>query len=1178
MLVVAGAGTGKTRTLVERCLSLVLDNGPTRANIDEILLVTFTEAAAAEMRKRIRARLEERARGPLKQQCVEQLALMEAAHIGTLHSFCFKLVRQHFYELELDPQINVMREEESGMLATGTLDKVLRSFYSGTGPLAERVRQLVRTHGAGSDEPVRKAMLRLHNYMQTLADPAGWVEGQTAMLGDTEPTRWERWLTDAIPQWRDEWREFLEALPKENKVAQNCLTGLGKITEASTNETLANVVQELESAFAGCARGKKGAWLDPLKKFQEDVAFFTSLLVASSGSAGEPLTPSPLVQDWQWTRGPLATLLEATCEFSKKYSAEKRELAAVDFHDLEQHALKLLWDSKEGKPTAIAREWRERLKYVFVDEYQDINNAQDKIIQALSRDGKAANRFLVGDAKQSIYRFRLASPGIFREYTRTWTGCTGTTVPLVENFRSREALIALANSIFRRIMPAELGGIDYSTQALEFGAPADRKQLSENPGDEPVAELHLRIKENGQAANEDEEQSTWGEILDAEKEARIVASRFLELHKAKTQVWDDDSKAFRAVRWSDMAILLRAPSRKAESYAKAFDYVGVPLQSAKRGFYDSSEICDLLSLLQALDNPLQDVPLIATLRSPFASLGLEEIAGIRLAAKRVRFWNALVAWQRSAQARNAQNEQAMLAKVNTFLDRFSRWRNLTRQSQLSTCIETILAETCYCEWLQVQPRGPQRYANLQRFVGLAREFDQFQRRGLLRFLAYVDAQKECAVEPEVAAAEDLDAVRLMSIHQSKGLEFPIVAVPDLAKPFNTTDLKSDIFLSEAYGLCSQVRPPQSRRKYPSLPLWLARRNERRELLGEELRLLYVAITRARDRLILSATIGPKSLQTFQTPAPSQGMASLLGARSCADWLGYWAGNDCPIGNDPLGVTGCLAWRIHTQPAADTFKPDSKTGTDAPDAGDSTEPAFPSADLIRKLDWSYPHAAATIEPAKSSVSILRRRFPDDAESPVHQFVHYKQASGEDSTAASPLRAADRGNAHHAFLEFVSLERPSDADFLREECSRLVEEGKLTSCEAEVLDFDGIAAFWESDTGREILEHRDKVERELSFTARFEASELARYVPAAASPDLENEFVIIQGIADLAVILPGEIWLLDFKTDRIDAREIEERAKTYTPQLRIYSDALSRIYGRPTTRAALYFITPRKVVPV
>ena len=340
----------------------------------------------------------------------------------------------------------------------------------------------------------------------------------------------------------------------------------------------------------------------------------------------------------------------------------------------------------------------------------------------------------------------------------------------------------------------------------------------------------------------------FADLADTDKEARLVALRLKKLVAGKHEIWDDGEKIFRAAEWRDVAVLLRSPAGKAEIFAKQFELAGVPLAVARGGFFDSSEILDLLSLLQLLDNPLQDVPCIAVLRSP--------LVGLRWTNWRKSGWRRRknIFGRRSTTPKKPKpkGESEKAAKISKFLERFSRWRKLAKQNSLSECLEAVLAETLYADWLRAQPRGAQRAANIEHSLNLAQSFDQFQRQGLFPFLKFIEAQREAEAEPEVPAGATENAVRLMSIHQSKGLEFPVVALPDLAKKFNEQDLHGEIIFDEEFGLCPKVKPPSSGRRYPSLPHWLAQRRQRRELRGEELRLLYVALTRARDTLILSA--------------------------------------------------------------------------------------------------------------------------------------------------------------------------------------------------------------------------------------------------------------------------------------------------------------------------------------
>ena len=393
-------------------------------------------------------------------------------------------------------------------------------------------------------------------------------------------------------------------------------------------------------------------------------------------------------------------------------------------------------------------------------------------------------------------------------------------------------------------------------------------------------------------------------LEEAAKEARLTALRLRELKARAHPVWDEHAKAMRPVEWGDMAVLLRSPSGKAESYAREFTRLGVPLTVARGGFYESMEITDLLSLLQLLDNPLQDLPALAVLRSPLVGMTLDELAAIRLMAPKVHCWTALQRFHETGAAHPGW------PKADRFLKNFAAWRRLARQVSLSRCLEAVLGETHYAAWLLTQPRGEQRHANAQRLLALAQQFDRFQRQGLFRFLRFIEAQQAAETEPEVAPAVGGDSVALMSIHQSKGLEFPVVVAADLGKPFNLSDLRAEIILDAQYGLCPQIKPPHSGRRYPSLPYWLARQRQKQELLGEELRLLYVAMTRARDTLILTGAIAETKFDNLLHGTSSLTTASLLAMRGSVDWIAAWLGGGGADISAPSGANARLRWTLY----------------------------------------------------------------------------------------------------------------------------------------------------------------------------------------------------------------------------------------------------------------------------
>jgi ATP-dependent helicase/nuclease subunit A len=958
----------------------------------------------------------------------------------------------------------------------------------------------------------------------------------------------------------------------------------------SESDLMFAVLRELQAAPENCPKGKKGVFLKPLKGFFADVGFLHSLSPAAGGT-------DPLSQDWDWVRRPMKALLRVVEEFNQAFAEAKRELGAVDFPDLEQHALRLLWDKAGNVPTATARTWRDQLRFVFVDEYQDINAAQDRIIQSLSRDGQGSNRFLVGDIKQSIYRFRLANPEIFQSYIREAHPAQVSrdahaespqgsfqTIHLSDNFRARESILYFVNSVFSHLMHQDLGGVEYDKTAhLKFGAPEDRLSVSLAGNPAPAVELRLRVRPGKLGAGQDGEPGAVDleELENAELEARSVGLRLLELRSKGFQIWDQTERTMRPARWNDMAILLRSRSGKAEAFAKEFARLNIPLLVSRGGFYQSLEVMDILSLLQLLDNPLQDIPCLAVLHSPLVGLTVGELAEIRQASKG-RFWFALKRWREINGSRPRSGPGAeTLEKADRFLQRFDRWRRLARQVSLSRCIETVLEETLYAAWLLTQPRGEHRYANLQRLLRLAQRFDTFQRQSLFRFLRFVEAQQLAQTEPEVGAVSDQDSVRLMSIHQSKGLEFPIVVAPDLSKPFNTSDLHEDLILDEVYGLCPLVRPPHSATGYPSLPLWLGRRRQRRELLGEELRLLYVAATRARDRLILCATITEKRRASLWAGKTETIPSRLSRARSYADWLENWfAPHFSPMAEDQrAGANEFLSWELVAEEdlSVSPAEPVGLAGEDVPPGDD---PIFWSA-LQARIGKPYAFRTATLRPAKTSVSALRRRIAADLSiEGAPSFERSRRKGSPASKSAEKIRidATEIGSAHHLFLQHLNLTRSGSLQDLQSELRRMIERGIFSQELAGTLDLGAIGGFWSSKTGKQIREKETFVQRELPFTARFTAAELDVFAGREPDPTLANEILIVQGIVDLAVILPKEIWVVDFKTDAVRKNELKAKVQLYAPQLRLYSEALIKVYRRPVSCAWLHFLMSSESVPV
>lgn len=1172
VLVVAGAGTGKTRTLIQRCLRLILEG----ESLDRLLLVTFTEAAAAEMKARLRAGLDDQmARHPAQPHLQEQLALLDNAQICTLHSFCLQLIREHFHELALDPQIVVLDEAQLQPLVEESMQAALEVFLTEGRELGRANHTLLAQLAGDGATGLRRLIWRLHRHAQTLPHPNRWLSEQRALFAQPEPTQWRDGVREEFCQWYPDWKSRLESDRAQPNLGR-CAEVLASLGEHPDPGSIAGALEAIRVADEDTPwpRGTKTKSRKPFERFFEEATFFRSMLVATG--AGE----DALHIDWDLVRGEMLRLLEMVEKFERSFHRAKRELGGVDFSDIEQLSLRLLW-SEGDVPTSVAQDCRERFAHVFVDEVQDINAAQDAILRGVSREGAAGNRFLVGDIKQSIYRFRLANPAIFRGYFEAWRGPSADhqVIALSDNFRSREGILKYVNLLFDHVMASGLGGVVYDPAShLGFGNPVERVRLRHSAGE---CRVQLRILTNdspvegepGEGEGEEGE-----ELLSSEEEARWLAAHLSALRRSGHLVWDDSLKEFRAVRWSDIVILLRSPGAKVESFAKEFHRAAIPFSAPRGGFFESQEILDLLSLLRLLDNPLQDIPLLAVLRSPLGGFTPADLVNIRLVEKRVPFWTALVrAADPSLSAGCETLPPATRDRARIFVDNYTRWRRSIRLGVLSNCLETILADTHYEALLEAEERSQSRLMNIRRLLDLTRQYDPYQRQGLFRFLRFVEAQQEAELDLESASAVVPEAVRLMSIHKSKGLEFPVVVVADLNKPFNLADLTQDVLLDERLGLCPRVVLPDSGLRYPSAAHWLARRRGRQELLGEELRLLYVALTRAKDLLILVGH-GKTDEWTRQTDAEPCAAGpvkpwEVAQARSFLNWIqlsfrrhtapGCWA-------DEWSGQTDLLGWHIGPLiPSTAPLNPEVEIHS--PVTGPSpTEDLM--ANLESRLTWTYPHPLAVSEPAKTAVSTLRHRQQDLNGEPMGYLPALVRSTAERAVRSeSGISATERGTLHHLFLQWMDLARADSVLDLRNEGERLRRASVLSEEELRNIDFAALAAFWQSEVGIRIRQRRDQVQRELPFTTRLSAPDLRwlGVLPPEAALD-DEEFVVVQGQVDLAVVLEKEIWLLDFKTDRISAEQTVQRAETYRTQIQIYALALERIFGRPVTARWLHFL--------
>lgn len=1249
VLVMAAAGTGKTSTLVGRVMNRICQSA-SRLSIDQILMVTFTEAAAAEMRRRLSEALhEELLRQPGNRHLQEQVARLDRAVIGTLHSFCLRLIRDHFNELGLDPDLSVLDEIAAARLAREALDEVLQPQLDGNDPRSLATQELADSLFAGNLEALRTRVLRTHDYARSLPAAGTWLENQAASWRQPNADAWTLLRQSAISEWTRHWMARLEPLKSSTSHASECQALLSQIRTLSGDFT--HVLLDQLVVLDGNGRGKKRKTPKPFAQLFEDARFLRSLFPRS------PDQPHPIAEDWGWCSTRMLAFIELVRDFGRQFARRKREISRVDFADLEQFALELLAAS-EQKPissnaagaqmelqfstvtrtpceseSSVAADCRRRFALILVDECQDLNAAQNAILERLSRHGSQANRFLVGDVKQSIYRFRLADPHIFQKYALQWrsSGSEGQVIPLTDNFRSAASILTFVNALFPLLMHRDIGGVEYDASAeLKFGNPAERFPLAEPLP--PRVHVFVQVstkKETDDASVDSGDNGAEGseeEVSAEQLEAHWVAQQLQTLHANRTPIWDREMRAFRPVEWRDMIVLLRSPKSLLTIFADEFRMRGIPFEASPGDLFDEPEILDLTNLLRILDNPLQDIPLAAVLRSAFAGIAnVNELAVVRLGKRSEFLWQALNHFWRNApvhikesatgepsgdpnwealthdaeesvplcSSNNAVGDkqsssserlpdehpvfldpvtaawsQKAWPKVDQFLRRFERWRRMAERSSLGVLVELLLDETGYEEWVRTRPNAAQGLANIRSFVELVRQFEAQPRAGLHRFLNYLQACHDYGLAARGSTSADV--VRASSIHQSKGLEFPIVALAGLGYQFNFDDLNDEIIRDETLGLCPVVVAPNGSR-YPSLPFWLARQRQRREFIGEELRLLYVACTRAADHLLLFGSAQANDVARWTESAGLlPDVTQTASARKALDWLGPALGQlarKADWATTPSGTCDLFNWSLEVPPRSSEPESEIRHRSEA----QSAAVAEPSSNT-----FEYSYLAETREAAKQSVTSLRRRLgpagdPDASEDWI-AFRKSVTRSASEGMPSTDVAGADRGSIHHRFLEKMSLDEAISKASLGAQLERLKAEGQMSSLDASALNLDALARFWESDLGNRIRLHRASTRREFSFTARLSCDDLDS-LGIPYEPGLRREeFIVVQGVVDLAVIQAESIWLVDFKTDQVVAPAVHEYAARYRPQVRMYALALSRIFRRPVTERWLHFLEP------
>ena len=1128
VLVSAGAGSGKTRVLTQRLIERVLAG----EDIDRFLVITFTRAAAAELRSRILGELNRLcSERPEDKRLRRQSALLYRAQIGTIDSFCTAVVRENAQLLQISPAFSVLDEDRAEELLVRSLDEVMERAYETMGE-DPAFRALADSVGAGLDDAaLAAAVLALYRQMQSQAFPRAWAEeklrlldvsgvsdvaetpGGACVLRDTAASaayRAERLeaavelMTDpADDAFMDGYREsFSLAAALYREIGRACGSGWEAVRRVlaegypALSRKRKNVDEELKARV-------KPVWDEGRKAFQTVTAAFEK--------DGETV-----LAEIARTRPMLTVLTELAFRLEEEYAQRKRRADACDFSDVEHFCVKLLYEEENGVAAQLSRRFAE----VMVDEYQDVNDVQERIFRKIG----GGRLFMVGDVKQSIYRFRLAEPEIFRrKYDAFSAGEDGRAVDLQENFRSRGAVLDACNAVFSRIMSPALGDVAYDGRARLVRGESyypDRER-------EPKPELCLVDR---------------GELPKADRamaEPRYVAARIRAMVEAGEPVYDG-AGGTRPVEYGDIVVLLRTANTTGGAFRRALTEAGIPVIARQGGgFFAQPEIRFCAAMLAVADNPRQDIPLIAAMRGlPFAFTP-DELSAVRAADKKCDLWDAL-------RLRAEAGDQ----KCARFIAAVEDLRDRAREEPTEALLRRLYDRTGLFAACAAMPDGVRRGAALMQLYEYARRFEAEGERGLFRFVAWLRRLEEQEAEPP--GETEGNAVRIMTIHKSKGLEFPVVFLADTNHDWTGRGGGQVRFHSEL-GLGMRLTDPDSGVSWPTLPLTVIRDRAKGEELSEWVRLTYVAMTRAKERLILTCASDGAAEVLEALGGPSEGPLHPRALAEDAN-IGKWLARAAAADGGRTIVT-----RIAAGSAAPPEEPSLVPGEDAPEADPEAVRA-----LAERLSWRYPAAASEELPSKLTATGLPGEEADPEAMPLERRRGRAGRLPELGREDRPLTGTERGVAAHLVMQYIDLEKTGDEEQIRSEILRLRDGGFLDPRQAEAVSPADILAFFTSPVGRRLLA-ADRVMREFRFSLLCPAT---RWYPEAP----EGEEILLQGVVDCCIEEKGLLTVIDFKTD---AAVEPER---YAAQVEAYAMAMERVTGKPVAGAVLWYLRRRQAAQI
>ena len=1134
LLVSAAAGSGKTKVLVDRLMGYLQD--PIHpANIDDFLMITYTKAAAAELRGKIAAKLAEKvAADPLNRHLQRQQQRLYLAKISTVHAFCGDILREYAYRLDLSADFRVADEQECQRIRENVMEKVLQKAYDHASQ-DPYFCNFLDTQGVGrNDRHVPELVMQVYDSARCHLQPEKWLDHcllqtQTEGMEDASQTPYGKFLMDNLKGWLQLQIDAIERccrlcvdMPKVHDLLMDTSYQLKQL-QASTSWDEINRKRKVDF----------GRLVFPKTMEDEELKEQVKAVRDACKKGLEKRTKAfvddsrQVLSDLRGSADAARGLIGLVRAFDEAYDQAKTSRRILDFSDLEHKMLDLLLGRYRTTPTAAAREIGARFREVMVDEYQDSNAVQDAIYGALTQEKK--NLFMVGDVKQSIYQFRLADPGIFLQKYNDFTPAEfaefgeDRKVLLSRNFRSSGGVLSACNDVFSMCMCPEVGGLYYgSEEALYEGIP-HTKLL------EPDAELCcIDVREH-----------TYPE------EAAYVASKIRSLLDGNHYVRNGEQ--MRIITPEDIVILLRSPGSAGGYFERALSQLGIRYTTG--GGFDllkTDEIVALRACLQAIYNPRVDIPLLAALASPIFCFTANDLASIRSCQRTGEFIEAL----------RLHGQE----KTKKFLATLDALRTIARRESLTVLLEQLFRLTHLEDIYGAMDNGVQRIRNLQAFYQLASELEASGTRDLGRFLEHLDVMEAKGIASAGEASKD-GCVTIMSIHKSKGLEFPVVFLCGLGREFNMESQRAPILCHKSMGLGLFAADSEKRIRYPTVAKRAIAAKIGQEALSEELRVLYVAMTRAKDRLIMTYASNrlQKDLQQMQRLLLTGGKAMIVRQAVCpGEWIlltalhKVEAGALFALGGRPEEMIASEhTWKIvvETAPSEETQIQTEKQI--------ERLPADWAVQMQKRLSFSYPYIAAVSAPSKMTATQRKGRVKDEevAENAAPQMpIRQWRKPGFAKT-----QAIDMGNAIHAVMQYIRYEACGDIDGIESEIRRLENQKFISKEQAKMVDSRKIAAFFATPLGEKL--RSKEVVREFKFSILEDGT--------FYDPRISGEEVLLQGVVDCALIEEDGITIIDFKTDRVNEENLYTRVDAYRPQVHAYASAMQRIYQRPVKQTLLYF---------